>query len=58
MHTLSLPVQVFSPLLCFYAFYRQKTVCANESHFRLLNQVFLTPPVIFRIFAQNSSPLD
>ncbi len=42
--------------LCFYAFYRQKTVCANKRYSKRSNQLLLTPRVIFRTFAQNRIP--
>ncbi len=51
-------VQINLHLLCYYTVYRQKTVCANESQSHMSNNVFLTPWVIFRTFAQNRSPLD
>jgi|GEM_PF-2215381 len=58
MHNFLLLVQINHLYLGIYTVFRQKTVCANDSFFKLPNIAFLTPWVIFRIFAQNRSPSD
>ena len=58
MHNFLLLVQIKHLYLSIYTVFGQKTVCANDTLFQLPNVVFLTPWVIFRIFAQNRSPPD
>jgi len=58
MHNILLLVQSDHSFVDLYSFFTQKTVCANDSFFKLPNIAFLTPWVIFRIFAQNRSPSD
>ena len=58
MHNILFLVQLNHPFMAIYSVFRQKTVCANDSFFTWGNLVFLTSWVIFRIFAQNRSPLD